>query len=338
MSWHKYKLKKISWAKLIPQKESHEKIMKLSEEIEKLLKNLSNQKRIVLLGSVPRKTYLRKSKVDLDFFVYFETFDFELFLKELELFFKDCVLIPKNRGFPYCTIEYRKDLRINIDVVPCMTLKERTELHHEYLTEHLSDHLRSQIIYSKYLMKRIGLYNADSNVRGFSGYCIEVLILKFGSLTKVPDDLTLLVDPVDPFRNLLASVSPENLQRFHILKHKGFKHKASLLNDGIYLCENIGSRYLKTIKNDLNVLNAVYVHPRLFFELKDHYIHPKEISYNNPFWVEKTHQRVYTSVKDGLKVLKKQNFFHRYQNLKCRLLNSDSLKDLKLIKCYNFFK
>ena len=138
---------------------------------------------------------------------------------------------------------------IDVEVVPCYKVQrgqwisaaDRSPHHTEYLLGRLTDAIRDEIRAAKAFMIAQGVYGAEIKVRGFSGYLVEVLMLKYGSLTELmraatswrmgevlalealPADLrpqqqagALIVvpDPVDPRRNLGAAVSAWSLGRF----------------------------------------------------------------------------------------------------------------------------
>ncbi|WXG43160.1 MAG: CCA tRNA nucleotidyltransferase [Promethearchaeati archaeon SRVP18_Atabeyarchaeia-1] len=135
-----------------------------------------------------------------------------------------------------------------IDIVPCyriskfserVTSVDRTPLHTEYLAKRLTDKERDETILLKAFMKGIGVYGAELRVKGFSGYLCELLTLHYGSLEQVlrgvlrwktrevidieqhySDSDTLaevfgepliVVDPIDPTRNVAAAVSADRI-------------------------------------------------------------------------------------------------------------------------------
>ena len=100
----------------------------------------------------------------------------------------------------------------------------------------------------------MGAYGSEIATNGFSGYVSEVLILKYGSfesvlqalsnvqkdknvisIDKVDEDMIktfqnpniIIIDPIDPRRNLGAAISAENIGRF-ILASRAFLKKPSM--------------------------------------------------------------------------------------------------------------
>jgi len=136
---------------------------------------------------------------------------------------------------------------VRVEVVPCYRVRrgewrsaaDRSPYHTEYLLSRLTDDLRDEVRAAKAFMIAQGVYGAEIKVRGFSGYLVEVLTLKYGSLLGLmraatawrPGEViwveppqgeapprgasTIVVpDPVDPRRNLGAALSPWSLGRF----------------------------------------------------------------------------------------------------------------------------
>lgn len=123
------------------------------------------------------------------------------------------------------------------------TSVDRTPFHTKYLNNVLTEELRDHIRLLKKFMKAIGIYGAELKTRGFSGYAVELLVSTYkgfrdvlenaskwkppvfvntigGNLTKdivrelrskYPDSCIYMPDPVDPLRNVTASVSSRSL-------------------------------------------------------------------------------------------------------------------------------
>jgi tRNA nucleotidyltransferase (CCA-adding enzyme) len=323
-----------SYLKQVPGPQFEVKVQKLTNELLEKLKVLKNLVSIKVLGSVPRKTYLKCNNLDIDIFVYYLDFDFALFLSELRILFPNEVVISKNRGFPYATIE----LNINhfkVDIVPCIITVvdqvDKTELHNLYLQPLLTTELRDKIRQAKWIIKRIGLYNADSLVKGFSGYTIECLILQYGSLLNVPDELIEFKDPVDRTRNLFASVSLENMQRFHLLKHNKFKTIKKKPISEIYVIKEAPLAWHYTLKKHPSVITCVYISGTLYLEVKDYYINSKkQLDYTNKYWTQNSTQLMYYSILGGLKKITPQKLIAEYGAVR-----STNHSDLRV---YNYFR
>jgi tRNA nucleotidyltransferase (CCA-adding enzyme) len=138
----------------------------------------------------------------------------------------------------------------NVDFVPCFRIKEgmnrvsstdRTPLHTAYLEGRLDDNMKDEVRLVKQFAKGIGVYGAEIRVGGLSGYLCELLVLKYGSIiillqaasrwrkysiihfdtsaensdlrAKFKDPL-ILIDPVDPNRNVASALSNYSFWNF----------------------------------------------------------------------------------------------------------------------------
>ncbi len=155
---------------------------------------------------------------------------------------------------PYARL-YFNDLGIKLDLVPAYKLEkiedkgtavDRTPLHTDFINKNLTARQRDEVRLMKYLLRTHNIYGAEVKVKGFSGYLCELLIYNFGSLLGVieffahaklpicinpmqksvaPDEKLrkkfnsdfIVIDPVDPNRNVSAIVSIDSLAKFSII-------------------------------------------------------------------------------------------------------------------------
>ena len=133
-----------------------------------------------------------------------------------------------------------------VDLVPCFSVKnasvlksavDRTPFHKEYVVKRIPG-LEDEVLLLKQFMKSLGIYGSEQRRKGFTGYLCELLILHYSSFVELlidasrwkygkridlegegtykgngdlgkgkgPDPL-IVIDPVDPKRNVAASVS-----------------------------------------------------------------------------------------------------------------------------------
>ncbi len=126
---------------------------------------------------------------------------------------------------------------------------DRTPFHNQWIGKNLTAGMSTEVRLFKRFTKTLGIYGSDTRVQGFSGYLCELLIVKYGSFEnmvreaakwepgKVFIDLEghhggkpparlmkirfrnqplIVIDPVDPNRNVAAAFTPENFARFTI--------------------------------------------------------------------------------------------------------------------------
>lgn len=146
---------------------------------------------------------------------------------------------------PYAVVTLRG---FEIDVVPAYRVTshdeikspvDRTVLHNRFLQGRLNDRLRDEVRVLKAFMRGIGAYGAEISTSGFSGYLAELLILSHGSFVGLVRaaaswgrrvvitlegeppawvsecaEPMIVVDPVDPRRNVASAVSETQFSRF----------------------------------------------------------------------------------------------------------------------------
>jgi len=136
----------------------------------------------------------------------------------------------------------------DIDIVPCYDLKgarkiitsvDRTPHHVKFVKENLK--MPDEVRLLKQFLKAKGIYGADVMTQGFSGYLCELMIINHGKFERLVKDASkwrapvaidlkgsidadkafkeyksplIVIDPVDPKRNVAAAVSIESFYRF----------------------------------------------------------------------------------------------------------------------------
>lgn len=223
---------------------SQELLVKAGEAARKL----GIQVRPLLVGSVARGTWLRNER-DVDIFLLFPPQLSIEELETLGLKVAREMTGGKGKErfaeHPYLQTRYKG---CEVDIVPCYDVQDprktkssvdRTPHHQKFIEENLSPELRDQVLLLKQFFTGIGVYGAESRVMGFSGYLCELLILHYrffenflneaekwgpgtvvdikGNYATAEDarrmfehDPLIVVDPVDPGRNVAAAVSLQN--------------------------------------------------------------------------------------------------------------------------------
>jgi tRNA nucleotidyltransferase (CCA-adding enzyme) len=122
---------------------------------------------------------------------------------------------------------------------------DRTPFHNQWLSQNLKPEQTGQVRLLKQFTKVNNLYGSDTKVQGFSGYLCELLIVYYGSFKSFVKEAAkwkagdvfidpgkrykteqieqikkqfkgqplIVIDPVDPKRNVAAVLSPENFIR-----------------------------------------------------------------------------------------------------------------------------
>jgi len=249
--------------RVTPTRKERSEEMALVERVFKLLN--AYPVKPILVGSLAKDTDLANNK-DIDIFIQFPQ---DVPRADLE---KQALKIGKEifnklgveheidyAEHPYVKGSYEGN---NIEIVPCyegakiMSAVDRTPHHTQYVSSKIKDsNLNSEIRLLKQFMRGIGVYGAEAKVEGFSGYLVELLVIRYGSFNKVleaarswniPEVIDLeglwddpqalpkffteaeliVVDPVDKSRNVAAAVSSECLSKL-IVKSDEYIHRPS---------------------------------------------------------------------------------------------------------------
>jgi tRNA nucleotidyltransferase (CCA-adding enzyme) len=201
----------------------------------------------MIVGSVARDTWIRGDR-DLDIFMLFPP---ELSREELETEgLALAKMVAESAGGTFRE-KYAEHPYINatidgldVDIVPCYAVNDaaairsavdRTPFHTRYIKDRIRD-LIDDVLLLKQFAKTGGIYGSDQMTEGFSGYLCELLVYHYGGFTPllaaasdwwpgvlidIADHRTktfheplIVVDPVDPGRNVSASVSLTRMCEF----------------------------------------------------------------------------------------------------------------------------
>lgn len=194
------------------------------------LSRIPGVKSIELVGSSSRRTWIRGHR-EIDF--YLEVSDQQSFFSKIMADYPSTVIKDQKNGLRYL----RTDMGTTYshDLIPVTRRGEdstytRAMAHRDYVLKRLTSPLRLEILRAKYLLRRVGLYDASEKRGGFSGWATEALVLRYGRIEAIPV-IKVFECPITPGRNLLASVLGHHLQRFYRLRRLGFRWKAPRVMD-----------------------------------------------------------------------------------------------------------
>ena len=235
---------------VVPSPAETAKISRLARELlrktRRAAKRFPRVREVLMGGSFAKGTWLPKH-VDLDVFVRFDP------ATPVEQFEKMGLDIGSaaTRGYPmgkkYAQHPYTEATieGIRVNIVPCFDVKagewmsaaDRSPYHVE-LIEGLTEDRKNQIRLLKLFMNGVGVYGAEIQRQGFSGYVAEVLVIKHGDFESVvrwfadyniPADegIFSLPDPVDEGRDLGIAVSGHSLGTM-VLACREFLRRPSL--------------------------------------------------------------------------------------------------------------
>lgn len=201
---------------------------------------------VVLGGSYAKGTWV-SGHVDLDYFVKFRSDTPLQAFEKLGLAVGESATEGYPRGKMYAQHPYTEATvdGVRVNIVPCFDVKQgewksaadRSPFHVE-LVRGIPDSQKTQVRVLKAFMDGVGVYGAEIQKRGFSGYAAEVLVMDqetfdgalrwFGKYEIADGGRPFtLPDPVDPGRDLGIAVSGESLGRM-VLASRGFLRRPRL--------------------------------------------------------------------------------------------------------------
>jgi tRNA nucleotidyltransferase (CCA-adding enzyme) len=215
--------------------------------------------RAIIAGSAARGGFL-SDRVDIDLFLLFPP---DLPRADLErggLALAKAILPQHEQRYaehPYLRGTFEG---FQVDAVPGYAVTDgahpqsavdRTPFHQAYLETRETPELLDQIRLAKQFLRALGVYGSEARTGGFSGYLVELLVLKFGSFRglleaarswrppvrlahaagaapRVPEDIALILDdPVDPARNVSSALTAQNLARFVLAAGAYLEHPST---------------------------------------------------------------------------------------------------------------
>jgi tRNA nucleotidyltransferase (CCA-adding enzyme) len=226
-----------------PTPEDHKRMEEVSGAILSRIRHLAAERGLtlqaMLAGSAARGTWLAGDH-DLDIFLALpEGSDLGLALEVARL------VSPhyEERYAEHAYVHARID-GFDLDLVPCYLLHEatslksavdRTPFHTRYVASKIGG-LEDEVLLLKQFMKGAGVYGSELRTGGFSGYLAELLILHYRSFVstlngasswrpgKIIDleghcvrphqEPLVVVDPVDPKRNVAAALTLDKMLQF----------------------------------------------------------------------------------------------------------------------------
>lgn len=252
--------------KIKPSENEEKEIMSLSTHLIDIINETAHENDIygqaVLVGSVAKGTWL-SGKADVDIFIKFPLDASEYYLKEKGLYLgSEC--IKKMDGvseYRYASHPYITGIinDLEIDFVPCYDIKDtnkiksavdRTIPHTEYVKRYLTPDETDEVLLLKCFMNTIDTYGSEFKVGGFAGYLCELLIINYKTFLKVLEssaeewkpgfqiDLAehgtahlfseplVVVDPVDPNRNVAAALSLQKMSDFVMASRNFLKNQS----------------------------------------------------------------------------------------------------------------
>jgi len=232
------------------------------KDFEEAMKNQEIGAEIFVGGSYAKKTVVRRDQYDVDVFIRFdkkykEENISELTEKILKVMKKDFKVIHGSRD--YFRINAEAGMRFYLEIIPVIKVRNPREAlnitdlsysHVNYVKKRIKNkNVLDEIRLAKEFTFANHSYGAESYIKGFSGYGLELMVYKFGSFLKFIKELVktkqgekliidieklyknkkeimidinssklqspiVLIDPVFKQRNVSAALSEETFQHF----------------------------------------------------------------------------------------------------------------------------
>ncbi len=224
-----------------PSEEERQQLYRISSHLLSRIEDAARRKglacRGILVGSAARNTWLAGDR-DIDIFLAVpEDGDIG---EALELA-REIAPVHEERYAEHAYVHAVID-GFDVDLVPCYDVRDpariksavdRTPFHSQYVSQRIKG-LEDDVLLLKQFMKGVGVYGSDLRTGGFSGYLAELLVIYYGSFLGVLDgaaswrpgtrlelsqgrsfkDPLVIVDPVDPNRNVAAALTLDKMMEF----------------------------------------------------------------------------------------------------------------------------
>lgn len=233
-------------ANLRPTLGEHEHVCGIAKRLLDAIAKSGKAKGMVV-GSIARNTWVRGDR-DLDVFMLFDVSLSREQLEEEGLSLARTIALEFSKSFheKYAEHPYINAVidDVDVDLVPCYNVDsatkiqsavDRTPFHTRYITDKING-LIDDVLLLKRFTKAGGIYGSDQMTEGFSGYLCELLVLYYGGFTpllkatadwhphmiidpehhgaKEFDEPLIVIDPVDPRRNVAAAMSLDRMVEF----------------------------------------------------------------------------------------------------------------------------
>lgn len=253
------------------EKEMSSKLNFILEKINKKKKKLSLDVELFVGGSFAKRTLIKKDKYDIDLFLRFDKkYEEKEFPKLVKKLLKGIKGVSKIHGSrDYFQIKINNSLII--EIIPVRKIKNPKDaqnitdlsfLHVKYVNSKTTKKLLEEIKLAKAFSSATKTYGAESYIKGFSGYAIELLILHFKSFKKMLSELSksksqLVIDIEKAYKNknqILIELNGSKLNSPIILIDPTYKERnatAALSEETFKLFQSSAKEFLKNPKKEL---------------------------------------------------------------------------------------
>jgi len=251
-------------SKIKPDKEElifiEEQTKKFLDELNEKIKKKKIVAEVFVGGSIAKGTLIKKKKYDVDIFV---RFDKKYEDKEISDILEKLV---KGKRIHGSRDYFQVENTLLFEVVPTIKINKPGEarnvtdlsyFHVNYIKGKIKDKkkLAEEIMLGKAFCYANRCYGAESYIKGFSGYALELLVSYYGSFIKflkaVKDKERIILDPAKHYKNkdeILLELNESKLNSPIVFVDPTFKYRnalAALSNQTFLRFKKAGSGFLK---------------------------------------------------------------------------------------------
>jgi len=242
--------------------------------LNKRIKKLKINANVFIGGSLAKQTLMKKELFDIDLFIRFSKKysekEINLLMKKIFRWFKipgERIKIKRVHGSRDYYQIFFKSLDVYIEVVPSIKISKPEQarnitdlsyFHVNFIKNALKKNkkLAQEILLAKSFCHGQNCYGAESYIRGFSGYSLEILIIYYKSFIKLLKELAkakppLILDPSKKYKNIddiLENLNKAKLQSPIILIDPTFKQRnviSSLSKESFEKFQKSAEKFLK---------------------------------------------------------------------------------------------
>jgi len=254
---------------------------KVIEKLRAKIKSKGIDAQVFIGGSLAKDTIIRKRKYDIDLFVRFNKKyseeEIQRYLKKIFRFFRikgERIKKKKLKGSRnYYRILFKSNKRVAVEVVPSIKVASQEQarnitdlsyFHVNYIEKKFKKNkkLADEIILAKSFCHAQKCYGAESYIRGFSGYSLELLICHYKSFAKFLREILkaegqIIIDSEKHYKNkkdVLESLNVSKTKSPIILVDPTFKER----NAASALSKEVLSKFKRSARKFLENPSAEF--------------------------------------------------------------------------------
>jgi len=240
------------------------------EKFRKEIKSLKINAEVFVGGSFAKKTLIKKEKYDVDIFLRFDRKYAKENISELTHKILKKIGLKHQINVIHGSRDYFKidiEPRLCLEIVPTIKVAKPKEAenitdlsyyHVRYINKKVKGKLLDEIILAKLFCYANRMYGAESHIKGFSGYSLELLIAYYKSflgfikaIAKSKDD-KIIIDMEKDYRNkkqILMDMNSSKLESPIILIDPTYKQRNALATLSSEVFEKFRERCRNFLKN-----------------------------------------------------------------------------------------